>query len=163
MKNYFENFISKIRSKSILQLPSYFKKLSKNISSKNLYLSSIQAGGILSILLGILFSALGFFGLATGKGITFAVASGTISIDPILASITSSIAGIILTFEGIALLKVNFEISRLIIFSIVSGYCTLNVPAILLGLNYGLFAGIFAIVFGYLWLVAILAWLQRGE
>jgi len=163
VKSYFENFISKIRGKSISQLPNYFKKLSKTVSSKNLYLNSIQAGGGLSIFLGTLFSALGFFGLATGKGITFTVASGTINVDPILASIISSITGIILTFEGIALLKTSLEISRLIVLSMISGYCALNVPAILLGLGYNLFAGIFAIVFGYIWLVTVVAWLQRGE
>ncbi|MGQ9624171.1 MAG: hypothetical protein ACUVUF_04305 [Candidatus Bathycorpusculaceae bacterium] len=158
-----ENFISKIRGKSISRLPGYLKKISKTISSRNLYVNSIQAGGGLSILLGTLISALGFHGLATGKGVTFAVTGGAISIDPILAGMLITLAGILLTFEGVALLKINIETSRLVVSLIVLGYCALNVPAILLGLGYSLFAGIFAIVFGYLWLVMVLAWLQRGE
>jgi len=75
----------------------------------------------------------------------------------------TTIAGVMLTFEGILLIRFSLQISRLIIFSIILGYFTLNVPAILLGLSYSLAAGIAAIIFGYLWLITVLAWLQRGE
>jgi hypothetical protein len=163
LKKYIESFFSKLRSKSISQLLRYFKKISKTASSRNWYLNAMQAGAGLSILLGTLISALGFYGLALGKGITFAVTGETISIDPVLAGMLISLAGILLTFEGIALVKINLETSRLIIFSIVLGYCTLNIPAILLGFGHGLLAGISALIFGYLWLVTVFAWLQRGE
>jgi hypothetical protein len=164
LKKHIENFILKARGKSISQLPKYFKKkILKTTSPRNLYFNSIQASAGLSILLGTLINALGFYGLASGKGITFAVTGGIISIDPVLAGILISLAGLLLTIEGVALVKISIEASRLIIFSIVLGYCSLNVPAILLGLGQSLLAGIFAIVFGYLWLVTVLAWLQRGE
>lgn len=160
MKRYIENFLSKLRGLSILQLPKYFRKITL---SRRSYLNAMQVGASLSIVLGTLVSALGFYGLASGKGITFAVSDGTMSIDPFLSGVLVALAGILLTFEGIALVKVNLETSQLIIFSIVLGYCTLNIPAILLGFGHSLLAGIFAIIFGYLWLVTILAWLQRGE
>lgn len=163
LKKYVETFLSKMRNKSISQLHGYFKKIFRTASSRNWYLNAMQAGAGLSILLGTLISALGFYGLAFGKGITFAVTGGTISIDPVFAGILTSLVGVLLTFEGIALVKISMETSRLIIFSIVLGYCTLNIPAILLGFGHSLLAGVFALIFGYLWLVTVLAWLQRGE
>ncbi|MDI6846733.1 MAG: hypothetical protein QMD23_01155 [Candidatus Bathyarchaeia archaeon] len=160
MKRYIENFLSKLHGKSISQLPRYFKKVTPSRSS---YLNAMQALVSLSIVLGTLISALGFYGLASGKGITFAVTDGTINIDPALAGMLISLAGILLTFEGVALVKVSLETSQLIIFSIVLGYCTLNIPAILLGVGHSLLAGILAIIFGYFWLITVFAWLQRGE
>ncbi|MEM2518548.1 MAG: hypothetical protein QXO49_06320, partial [Candidatus Bathyarchaeia archaeon] len=91
------------------------------------------------------------------------VGAGTISFDPVLSGLLTTIVGVLLTFEGIILMRVSLQVSRLIVFSIILGYCALNVPAILLGLNYSLAAGVAAIIFGYLWLITILAWLQRGE
>jgi hypothetical protein len=123
----------------------------------------IQGGIGLSILLGTALSALGFYGLATGRGIVFTVGAGTISFDPFLSGLLTIVTGVLLTFEGIALMRISLQVSRLIIFSIILGYCTINIPAILLGLNYSLAAGIAAMIFGYLWLITILAWLQRGE
>lgn len=139
------------------------KSIKKISPSRSTYINLIQAGAGISILLGAVLSALGLYGLATGKGIVFSVGPGTISFDPFLSGLLTTIAGIMLTFEGIALMRVSLQISRLIISSIILGYCTLIIPAILLGLSYGLAAGISAMIFGYLWLVTILAWLQRGE
>jgi hypothetical protein len=139
------------------------KKIKKTSFSRSTYSNLIQAGVGISILLGTVFSALGLYGLATGKGIVFTVGAGTISFDPFLSALLTTIVGIMLTFEGTALMRVSLQSSRLIIFSIILGYFTINIPAILLGLNYSLAAGVSAIIFGYLWLITILAWLQRGE
>jgi hypothetical protein len=138
-------------------------KLKKISFSRSTYSNLIQAGVGISIVLGTVFSALGLYGLATGKGIVFAVGAGTMSFDPFLSALLTTIAGIMLTFEGTALMRVSLQASRLIIFSIILGYFTINIPAILLGLNYSLASGVSAIIFGYLWLITILAWLQRGE
>lgn len=154
MKRVLEGLTSKIAK---------IKRIKKISPSRSTYLNLIQAGIGLSILLGTAVSALGFYGLATGKGIVFTVGAGTISFDPVLSGLLTTIAGVLLTFEGIALMRISLQVSRLIVFSIILGYCALNVPAILLGLNYSLAAGIAAIIFGYLWLITILAWLQRGE
>jgi hypothetical protein len=140
-----------------------FKRIKKVSLSKTTYLNLIQAGVGISILLGTVFSALGLYGLATGKGIAFTVGAGTVSLDPLLSALLTTITGIMLTFEGVALLRVSLQASRLIIFSITLGYLTINIPAILLGLNYSLAAGVSAIIFGYLWLITVIAWLQRGE
>jgi len=139
---------------------NWIKKISL---SKSTYLNLIQAGIGLSILLGTALSALGFYGLATGRGIVFTVGAGTISFDPVLSGLLTIIVGVLLTFEGLALIRISLQVSRLIIFSIILGYCALNIPAILLGLNYSLAASIAAMIFGYLWLITILSWLQRGE
>ncbi|MEM3054912.1 MAG: hypothetical protein QXM52_04325 [Candidatus Bathyarchaeia archaeon] len=154
MRRIFEILTSKIAK---------IKRVKKFSLSRSTYINLIQAGIGLSIVLGTAISALGFYGLATGKGIVFSAGAGTISFDPIVSGLLTTIAGVMLTFEGIALMKANIEVSRLIIFSIILGYCTLNIPAILLGLDHSLAAGIAAIIFGYLWLITILAWLQRGE
>lgn len=154
MKRVLEGLTSKIAK---------IRRIKKISPSRSTYLNLIQAGIGLSILLGTAVSALGFYGLATGKGIVFTVGAGTISFDPVLSGLLTTIAGVLLTFEGIALMRISLQVSRLIVFSIILGYCALNVPAILLGLNYSLAAGIAAIIFGYLWLITILAWLQRGE
>jgi hypothetical protein len=140
-----------------------FKRIKKVSLSKTTYLNLIQAGVGISILLGTVFSALGLYGLATGKGIAFTVGAGTVSLDPLLSALLTTITGIMLTFEGTALLRVSLQASRLIVFSITLGYLTINIPAILLGLNYSLAAGVSAIIFGYLWLITVIAWLQRGE
>jgi len=142
---------------------SKIKKIKKISLPRGTYLNLIQGGIGLSILLGTALSALGFYGLATGRGIVFTVGAGTISFDPFLSCLLTIVAGVLLTFEGIALMRISLQVSRLIIFSIILGYCALNIPAILLGLNYSLAAGIAAMIFGYLWLITILAWLQRGE
>ncbi len=142
---------------------SKIKRIKKISLSRSTYLNLIQAGIGLSILLGTALSALGFFGLATGRGIVFTVGAGTISFDPVLSGLLTIIVGALLTFEGIALMRISLQVSRLTVFSIILGYCALNIPAILLGLNHSLAAGIAAIIFGYLWLITILAWLQRGE
>ncbi|MEM1551499.1 MAG: hypothetical protein QXH03_02370 [Candidatus Bathyarchaeia archaeon] len=154
MKRVLEGLISKIAK---------IKSIKKISLSRSTYLNLIQAGIGLSILFGTAVSALGFYGLATGKGIVFTVGAGTISFDPVLSGLLTTIVGVLLTFEGIILMRVSLQVSRLIVFSIILGYCALNVPAILLGLNYSLAAGVAAIIFGYLWLITILAWLQRGE
>jgi hypothetical protein len=142
---------------------SKIKRIKKISLSRSTYLNLIQGGIGLSILLGTALSALGFYGLATGRGIVFTVGAGTISFDPFLSGLLTIVTGVLLTFEGIALMRISLQVSRLIIFSIILGYCTINIPAILLGLNYSLAAGIAAMIFGYLWLITILAWLQRGE
>jgi len=142
---------------------SKIKKIKKISLPRGTYLNLIQGGIGLSILLGTALSALGFYGLATGRGIVFTVGAGTISFDPFLSGLLTIVAGVLLTFEGIALMRISLQVSRLIIFSIILGYCTLNIPAILLGLNYSLAAGIAAMIFGYLLLITILSWLQRGE
>jgi len=142
---------------------SKIKRIKKISLSRSTYLNLIQGGIGLSILLGTALSALGFYGLATGRGIVFTVGAGTISFDPFLSGLLTIVTGVLLTFEGIALMRISLQVSRLIIFSIILGYCALNIPAILLGLNYSLAAGIAAMIFGYLWLITILAWLQRGE
>ncbi len=154
MKRIFETLTLKIAK---------IKRIKKFSLSRSTYINLIQAGIGVSILLGTVISALGFYGLATGKGIVFSAGAGTISFDPIISGLLTTIAGVMLTFEGIALMKANLQVSRLIVFSITLGYCTLNIPAILIGLDYSLAAGIASIIFGYLWLVTILAWLQRGE
>ncbi|MEM3730938.1 MAG: hypothetical protein QXG27_01740 [Candidatus Bathyarchaeia archaeon] len=160
MKERIADLLSKLHDKSTAQL---VKKISKVTSSRSFYLNIMQAGGGISIILGTLISALGFYGLASGKGINFVVADGIMGMDPLLAGALISLVGVLLTFEGAALVKINVESFRLVFYAVVLGYCTLNVPAILLGFGYSLIAGIFAIVFGYLWLAAVLAWLQRGE
>jgi len=104
---------------------------------------------------------LGFYALAAQEGITFSV--GRLIFDPILVGFLFIIAGILLTFEGIIVASVILKISRLSIISIIFGFCSLNVPAIFLGFGYILVAGIFAVIFGFLWLITVLAWLQRGE
>lgn len=154
MKRRFEGFISKTAK---------FKKIKKISLPRSTYLNLIQGGVSLSILLGTVSSALGLYGLATGKGIAFTVEHGKISFDPVLSGLLTTVVGVMLTFEGIALMRASLQVSRLIVFSIILGYCVLNIPAILLGLNYSLAAGVAAIIFGYLWLVTIVAWLQRGE
>ena len=154
MKGLFENLTPKLAK---------LKRFKKISLSRSTYINLIQAGAGISILLGSVSSALGLYGLATGKGIVFTVGPGTISFDPLLSSMLTTVAGVMLTFEGILLIRFSLQISRLIIFSIILGYFTLNVPAILLGLSYSLAAGIAAIIFGYLWLITVLAWLQRGE
>ena len=154
MKRVLEGLTSKISK------VNWIKKISL---SKSTYLNLIQAGIGLSILLGTALSALGFYGLATGRGIVFTVGAGTISFDPVLSGLLTIIVGVLLTFEGLALIRISLQVSRLIIFSIILGYCALNIPAILLGLNYSLAASIAAMIFGYLWLITILSWLQRGE
>lgn len=154
MKRIYESLTSRIVK---------FKRIKKISISRNTYLNFIQAGVGLSIFLGVVSSALGWYGLATGKGIVFTVGAGTISFDPVLSGLLTVVVGVMLTFEGIALIRTILQVSRLIIFSIVLGYCSLNIPAILLGLNYSLAAGVSAIIFGYLWLITILAWLRRGE
>jgi hypothetical protein len=157
LKRVLEGLTSKISKISKI---NWIKKISL---SKSTYLNLIQAGIGLSILLGTALSALGFYGLATGRGIVFTVGAGTISFDPVLSGLLTIIVGVLLTFEGLALIRISLQVSRLIIFSIILGYCALNIPAILLGLNYSLAAGIAAMIFGYLWLITILSWLQRGE
>jgi len=154
LKRVLEGLTSKISK------VNWIKKISL---SKSTYLNLIQAGIGLSILLGTALSALGFYGLATGRGIVFTVGAGTISFDPVLSGLLTIIVGVLLTFEGLALIRISLQVSRLIIFSIILGYCALNIPAILLGLNYSLAASIAAMIFGYLWLITILSWLQRGE
>ena len=154
MRRIFETLTSKIAK---------IKRIKKFSLSRSTYINFIQAGIGLSILLGTVISALGFYGLATGKGIVFSVGTGTISFDPIVSGLLTTITGVVLMFEGMALMKASLQVSRLIIFSMILGYCTINIPAILLGLDYSLAAGVAAIIFGYLWLITILAWLQRGE
>lgn len=154
MRRILENLISKTAK---------IRKIKKFSLSRSTYLNLVQAGIGLSILLGTAISALGFYGLSTGKGVAFSVGAGTISFDPITSGLLTTMAGVMLTFEGIALMRASLQVSRLIIFSIILGYFTLNIPAILIGLNHNLAAGVSAIIFGYLWLITILAWLQRGE
>lgn len=161
--------------KSLTSRVARVKRIRKISISRSVYLNLIQAGIGVSIFLGVVSSALGWYGLATGKGIIFTVEpgpisidpstvkTGPISIDPVLSSLLTVVIGSMLTFEGIFLTRAILRVPRLTIFSIVLGYCSLNIPAILLGLNYSLAAGISAIIFGYLWLVTVLAWLQRGE
>lgn len=140
-------------------LSKYFK----TISSAKVYLGIMQFFSVLSILLGSIISMLSFYGLAIGNGITLSAGPGTISLDPLLAGFLLEIAGILLAFEGIMVLKTVLKVSQLSIISILFGYCSLNIPAIFLGFGYSLIAGAFAVVFGFLWLITVLAWLQRGE
>lgn len=163
MKERLENIISKLKGKRALKQFKIIKKISQTILSAKVYSNTIQFFGGLSLFLGIILSALGFYGLATEKGILFEVGRGTISFDPTLAGVLSVLIGILLTVEGIMVLRVNFKISRLAIISLILGFCSLNVPAIFLGIGYSLVAGVFAIIFGYLWLITVLVWLQRGE
>ncbi|MEM2806747.1 MAG: hypothetical protein QXK86_07880 [Candidatus Bathyarchaeia archaeon] len=154
MKRIYESLSSKIVK---------IRKIKRISISRSTYLNLAQAGIGLSIFLGVISSAVGWYGIATGKGIIFNAGAGTISFDPILTGLLTVVIGGMLTFEGIVLMRIILQVPRLIILSVVFGYCTLNIPAILLGLNHGLAAGVFAIIFGYLWLITVLAWLQRGE
>jgi len=140
----------------------YFKRISQTIFSTKVYLNTVQFFGGLSVLLGSIMSTLGFYGLAT-EGVTFTIGHETIGFDPFLAGFLLVIVGELLTFEGIIILKALLKISRLSIISIIFGFCSLNIPAIFLGFGYSLVAGVFAVIFGFLWLITVLAWLQRGE
>lgn len=153
----------KIRETARYTISKYFKMISQIILSEKVHLATIQFFAGLSVLLGSIISMLSFYGLATGKGLTFTVGYGTINLNPFLAGFLLEIAGILLTFEGIMVLKTMFRISELAIVSIFFGFCSINVPAIFLGFGYSLVAGVFALIFGFLWLITVLAWLQRGE
>jgi hypothetical protein len=163
LKDRFGNLISKIRGKSVLQLPAYFKKLLTTVSSTKLYSTFIQTVIFLSIVLGALISAVGFCGLVAKGVITSSINLNPVNIDPFSTSLIISLAGILLTFEGVALLRAFIETSQLIVLSIFLGYFALVISGILLGLGYRLFAGIAGAVLGYLWLITVLAWLQRGD
>lgn len=140
------------------------KEIPKVIDFKTLYLNLLQGLSIISIIFGVSMSALGFYSLASGQGISFTIETKKpLHIDPIWASLLTSLSGMILTFEGTNLVKTHFETSRIIFYSIGFGYLALNIPAILLGFGYNLFAGLTAVIFGYLWLVTVILWLQRGE
>jgi|Deesub1362B_J571_1020462.scaffolds.fasta_scaffold00352_10 hypothetical protein len=148
----------------IKTVPSILKEISKNIDTKNLYLNLLQGVSITSIIFGALISALGLYSLASGHGISFIIENKKpLAIDPILAGLLTSLSGIILAFEGTGLMKAYFETSTIITISIIFGYLTLNIPATLLGLGYSLFGSITAVVFGYLWCITVILWLQRGE
>lgn len=148
--------VSVIRNKFILRL------LGSREVSRKLYEEFIQFVGTATILFGIAISAMGLYGLASGVGVTFAV-GGAISFSTFLGGIIASFVGLLLLFEGLALIYVNFKPPRLIILSVVLGFLSLNVPAILIGVGYSLAGGVVAIVFGYCWLVTLFAWLLRGE
>jgi hypothetical protein len=146
-----------IRDKFVLRL------LGAMQVSRKLYEELIQSVGTLTIFFGMVISAMGLYGFVSGGGITFAVSGGVISLPTFLASVLTSLAGILLLVEGIALIYVSFKPPRLIILSVVFGFFALNIPAILIGMGYSLAAGIAAIVFGYCWLVTVFVWLLRGE
>jgi mannose/fructose/N-acetylgalactosamine-specific phosphotransferase system component IID len=143
---------------------SIMRKVPKAIKFETIYLNLLRGLTIISVILGTVVSALGFYGLATGSGVTFVIGTEKpLTVNPTLAGLLTTLLGIILTFEGIYLVKAHFETSKIIFICILFGYLTLNIPALLLGLGYSLFAGIFAVVFGYLWVVTVILWLQRGE
>jgi len=150
-----------IRGRIGSTLSKNLKRISQIIFSAKVYIGAIQCFGGLSILLGNVISMLGFYALAAQEGITFSV--GRLSLDPILVRFLFITAGILLTLEGIIVSKIVLKITRLSVISIIFGFCSLNVPAIFLGLGYTLVAGVFAVIFGFLWLITVLAWLQRGE
>lgn len=139
------------------------KRVSQTVSSTKVYFATIQFFAGTSILLGTILSAISFHGLAKGKGLPLTFGSETISLDPLLAGFLFEVAGILLTFEGIMIIKTIFKISQLNVTSIFLGFCCLNIPAIFIGFGYTLAAGVSAVVFGFLWLITVLAWLQRGE
>jgi len=151
-------------TEKIKKIPFILRKATKTIQFKTLYLNLLQASATISIILGTVVSALGLYSLASGPGVTFTIATKKpLTINPILAGLLTTLLGIILTFEGTDLVKVHFETSKIIFLCIISGYLTLNIPALLIGFGYSLFAGISAVVFGYLWIVTVILWLQRGE
>ncbi len=148
--------VSALRNKFIIKL------LGSVEASRRLYEILVQFVGTVTILLGVVISAIGLYGLASGTGITFAV-SGVISFSASLGSVITSFVGLLLLLEGIAIVYTSLKLPRLIIFSVILGFLSLNIPAVLIGAGYSLAAGIAAIVFGYCWLVTIFVWLLRGE
>jgi hypothetical protein len=148
--------VSAIRNKLIV------KFLGSVEASRQLYEKLIQFVGTATILLGIVISAIGLYGLSSGIGVTLAVGR-MISLAASLGGIITSFVGLLLLLEGIALVYVSLKLPRLVILSVILGFLSLNIPAILIGVGYSLAAGIAGIVFGYCWLVTIFVWLLRGE
>jgi len=111
-------------------------------------------GGIAALLLGTVFTLVGAYGLAGGKGITFMSAEG--------AGLIFSIVGIIVLIGGIAMTHIGFKPSRPNFLFMVLGLCFLIVPLLLGGMGYTLVAAIVAIVFGYSFAAMLFYWLISG-
>jgi len=104
--------------------------------------------GIVAILVGIVFTLAGAYGLAGGTGITFTINERVVSAQE--GGLVFSIVGVIVLLGGIAMSYIGFKFSWPTIFSIVIGLCSLIILAILFGMGYNLVAGIVALVFSCL-------------
>jgi hypothetical protein len=122
---------------------------------------------IVVILLGIVLSVAGAYGLAGGTVTAFVIGDRVVSAQE--GGIIFSVVGIIVLLGGIAMFYIGFKPSRLNILSTVLGLCSFIIPAMLFGMgrylgstrNFNLAGGIAALVFGYSCLATLFIWLRR--
>lgn len=116
----------------------------------------MKLGGIVAMLLGIVFTLTGAYGLA-GGGIGFSIN------ERVVGAQEQSIIGIIVLLGGIAMTYFVFKLSRLTVLSIVLELCSLIIPAILLGTGINLVAYIVPLVFGYSFVATVFLWCARAR
>lgn len=123
---------------------------------------------IATILLGIVLSVAGAYGLAGGTVTAFNIGDRVISAQE--GGIIFSVVGIIVLLGGITMFYIGFKPSRLNILSTVLGVCSFIIPAMLFSMgrylgstrNFNLAGGIATLVLGYSFLATLFIWLSRG-
>lgn len=116
----------------------------------------MKFGGIVAVLLGIVFTLAGAYGLAGGTGTAFTIN------ERVVTAQEQSIVGVIVLLGGIALTYFGLKFSRQAILSIVLGLCSLIIPAILLGIGINLVAGV-VFVFSYSFVAMVFLWFARAR
>ena len=120
----------------------------------------MKLGGIVAIIVGIVFSSAGAYGFAGGTGITFTLNERVVTAQE--AGMIFSILGAIVLPCEIALIYIGFKPSPLVSLSTVSlWYYLLTVYVVFQG-GYSIVGGIAAVVFGCLFLVTLFYWARRG-
>jgi hypothetical protein len=122
---------------------------------------------IVVILLGIVLSVAGAYGLAGGTVTAFVIGDRVVSAQE--GGIIFSVVGIIVLLGGIAMFYIGFKPSRLNILSTVLGLCSFIIPAMFFGMgrylgairDFNLAGGIAALVLGYSFLATLFIWLRR--
>ena len=114
--------------------------------------------GTVVILVGTFFTVAGAYGLAGGTGLKFTI--GETILDAQESGPIFSIVGIVALFFGIALIYIRLKPSRMNIFSLVLGLCSVIVPAPLFGMGYTVVASIIAAVLGFSFYITVLIWLN---
>ena len=119
---------------------------------------AMKVGGVVVMLLGMVFVIGGAHGLAGGTELMFLI--GGIVGSPQEAGPILSAVGMLVLLLGVGVTYVSFKLSRLSFLSTILGSISFCIPAILFGLGYNLVAGIVTAILGYLFLATIFIWLS---